>query len=150
VIPATRPRAFPLLTATVAGVTAVVSVTGLLVEPVLLALRRDPVPLAAGQLWRLLTALLVQDGGAPGTVLNLLGLVFVGLAAERRLGRLRWSLGYLAGGLTGELVGWAGWQPVVPATRWACAGWPGRSRSRCSGQPTRRAGWPPWPRPPGR
>jgi membrane associated rhomboid family serine protease len=106
------PRAFPLLTASVTAVTAVVSVTGLLVEPVLLALRRDPVALAAGQPWRLVTALLVQDGGVPGTVLNLLGLALVGLAAERRLGRTGWSLAYLAGGLTGELVGWAGWQPI--------------------------------------
>ena len=63
------------------------SVTGLLAEPVLLALRRDAAALSDGQLWRLLTALLVQDGGIPGTVFNLLGLVAVGVAAERRLGR---------------------------------------------------------------
>ena len=110
--PAVAPRTFPLLTVSVAGVTTVVSVAGLLVEPVLLALRRDPTALAAGQFWRLITALLVQDGGVPGTVLNLLGLVMVGIAAERQLGRGWWSLAYLGGGLSGELVGWAGWQPI--------------------------------------
>ena len=110
--PVAFPRQLPLLTVAVAAVTAATSVTGLLVEPVLLALRRDPAGLAGGQLWRLLTALLVQDGGVPGTVFNLLGLSVVGIAAERRLGRPVWVLAYLTGGLTGELVGWAGWQPI--------------------------------------
>jgi membrane associated rhomboid family serine protease len=45
-------------------------------------------------------------------VFNLLGLVLVGVAAERRLGARAWLAAYLVGGLTGELVGWAGWQPV--------------------------------------
>jgi membrane associated rhomboid family serine protease len=108
---ATRP-AFPVLTTAVAAVTAAVSVAGLVAEPVLVALRRDAVALSDGQLWRLLTALLVQDGGVPGTVFNLLGLVLVGVAAERRLGARAWLAAYLVGGLTGELVGWAGWQPV--------------------------------------
>ena len=70
--------------------TAAVSVAGLVAEPVLVALRRDAVALSDGQLWRLLTALLVQDGGVPGTVFNLLGLVLVGVAAERRLGAWAW------------------------------------------------------------
>ena len=81
---ATTP-AFPVLTTAVAAVTAAVSITGLVAEPVLLALRRDAAALSDGQLWRLLTALLVQDGGVPGTVFNLLGLVLVGVAAEHRL-----------------------------------------------------------------
>ncbi len=101
-----------MLTTAVAAVTAAVSVAGLVAEPVLLALRRDAVALSDGQLWRLLTALLVQDGGVPGTVFNLLGLVLVGVAAERRLGARAWLAAYLVGGLTGELVGWAGWQPI--------------------------------------
>jgi membrane associated rhomboid family serine protease len=108
---ATTP-AFPVLTTAVAAVTAAVSIAGLVAEPVLLALRRDAAALSDGQLWRLLTALLVQDGGVPGTVFNLLGLVLVGVAAERRLGARAWLAAYLAGGLTGEFVGWAGWQPI--------------------------------------
>ena len=108
---ATTP-AFPVLTTVVAAVTAAVSIVGLVAEPVLLALRRDAVALSAGQLWRLLTSLLVQDGGVPGTVFNLLGLLLVGMAAERRFRARAWVAAYLVGGLTGELVGWAGWQPV--------------------------------------
>jgi len=109
---AATPRTFPLLTLCVTGVTAVVSGIGLAVDPVLFALRRDAGAVSDGQLWRLLTALLVQDGGIAGTVFNLLGLLAVGTAAERRLGRRDWALAYLVGGVTGELVGWAGWQPV--------------------------------------
>ena len=45
-------------------------------------------------------------------VFNLLGLVLVGVAAGRRPGARAWLAAYLVGGLTGELVGWAGWQPV--------------------------------------
>ena len=108
---ATTP-AFPVLTTAVAAVTAAVSIAALVAEPVLLALRRDAAALWDGQLWRLLTALLVQDGGVPGTVFNLLGLVLVGVAAERRLGARAWLAAYLTGGLTGELVGWAGWEPI--------------------------------------
>jgi rhomboid protease GluP len=36
----------------------------------------------------------------------------IGARVERALGRSAWIAAYLAGGLTGELVGWAGWQPL--------------------------------------
>ncbi len=104
--------AFPTLTACVTAVTAAVSITGLLAEPVLLALRRDAAAVSGGQYWRLLTAMLVQDGGVAGTVFNLLGLLLVGIAAERTLRTGGWLVAYLVGGLTGELTGWAGWQPI--------------------------------------
>lgn len=103
--------AVPVLTAAVLGVTAAVSIAGLLTDSVLLTLRRDAIALSDGQLWRLLTSLLVQDGGIAGTVFNLLGLALVGVAAERRLGRRAWLVAYLVGGLSGEVAGWAGWQP---------------------------------------
>ncbi len=103
--------AVPVLTAAVLGVTVAVSITGLINESVLLMLRRDAIALSDGQLWRLLTSLLVQDGGVAGTVVNLVGLALVGIAVERRLGRRAWLVAYLVGGLSGEVVGWAGWQP---------------------------------------
>jgi membrane associated rhomboid family serine protease len=101
-----------VLTVAVATLTAGVSILGLAVHPVELALRRDGPAISSGEIWRLLSSLLVQDGGAIGTIFNLAGLVVIGIAAERRLGRPRWMLAYLVGGLTGELVGWAGWQPI--------------------------------------
>ena len=127
-----------------------VSVTGLLVEPVLLALRRDPAALADGQLWRLLTALLVQDGGVPGTVFNLLGLLR--WASRPSAGwAARLGAGYLAGGLTGELVGWAGWQPIGAGNSVGVCGLAGAlAVALLRARTTRRAGWPRSPRPPGR
>jgi membrane associated rhomboid family serine protease len=142
--------AFPVLTTAVATVTAAVSTAGLVAEPVLLALRRDAAALSDGQLWRLLTALLVQDGGVPGTVFNLLGLVLVGVAAERRLGARAWLAAYLTGGLTGEFVGWQGGSRSVAATRSGCAAWPARSPSPCCAPPAHPAGWRRSPRRPGR
>ncbi len=63
--------------------TAVVSVLGLIVPAVEVALRRDRTAIDHGQVWRLVTALVVQDGGVAGTVFNLAGLAAVGVLAER-------------------------------------------------------------------
>lgn len=100
------------LTLAVFVVTASVSIAGLLDEHLLHTLRRDGDAISSGQAWRLITSLVVQDGGVPGTLFNLLGLLAVGAFAERALGRPIWSAAYLAGALTGEIVGWAGWQPI--------------------------------------
>jgi rhomboid protease GluP len=58
------------------------------------------------------TSLLVQDGGVPGAVWNIAGLVVLGVLAEQACRRGAWLAAYLGAGLVGELVGWAGWQPV--------------------------------------
>jgi membrane associated rhomboid family serine protease len=100
----------PILTIGVLVPTAAVSIAGLITSPVREALERSPAALADGQFWRLLTALLVQDGGPLGTAVNLAGLAVLGVLVERRIGRGRWLAGYLGAGLVGELVGWAGWQ----------------------------------------
>jgi hypothetical protein len=68
--------AFPVLTT---AVTVAVPIVGLVAETVRLALRRDAAARSDGQLWRPLTALLMQDGRA--AVFNLLGLVLVGVCA---------------------------------------------------------------------
>jgi hypothetical protein len=78
------------LTIVVAALT-VVSVVGLIVEPVEHALRRDGPAISSGQLWRLLSSLLVQDGGWIGTAFNLAGLVLVGIAAEQAIAPALWS-----------------------------------------------------------
>lgn len=102
----------PVLTATVFVVTAVPSVLGLVVPAVEVALRRDGPAIDHGEVWRLVTALVVQDGGIAGTVFNLAGLAVVGVLAERLLSRRDWLIAYLTAALVGELVGWGGWQPV--------------------------------------
>jgi membrane associated rhomboid family serine protease len=101
----------PVLTGAALALTGAVSIAGLVAPSLVDALGREPVALSEGQLWRLLTSLLVQDGGVPGTVLNLVGLAVLGALVERRVGRGWWLAGYLGAGLVGEVVGWAGWQP---------------------------------------
>ena len=102
-------RRFPVLTAVVFAVTAVPSVIGLVDADVLAALQRAPEGLH-GDWWRTFTALLVQDGGVPGTLSNLFFLLVIGALAEQVAGRGRWLVAYLGAGLAGELAGYA-WQP---------------------------------------
>lgn len=103
-------RRFPWLTVSVAVGTAAVSCVQLLVPGVLERLERTPA-VREGEPWRVLTSLLVQDGGLTGTVTNLIGLAVLGVLAERVAPRSRWATAYLAAGLAGELTGVL-WQPV--------------------------------------
>ncbi len=100
----------PLATVALTVVGVVFGVAGLLVPAVLAAMQRTPDALHA-QPWRWVTSLLVQDGGVPGTVSNLLFLLVIGAAAEQVLTR-RAVLGlYLAAGLAGQVAGQF-WQPI--------------------------------------
>jgi len=101
---------FPLVTVVVFAVTAAGAVAQAVVPGLLAALERAPAGLH-GEWWRLVTALVVQDGGLFGTVSNLLFLALVGAAAEQVLSRTRWLVQYVGTGLAAELVGYA-WQPV--------------------------------------
>ena len=91
-------------------VTAVPSLLQVPFPAVLTSLQRTPA-VRDGEVWRIGTSLLVQDGGWFGTLSNLLFLLVVGAVAERVLPRWLWLVCYLAGGLTGQLFGLA-WQPV--------------------------------------
>ena len=53
-------QSFPLLTALTLGVTAVLTASRLVGDGVLDAVRRDPAALGHGQLWRLVSPVLVQ------------------------------------------------------------------------------------------
>jgi membrane associated rhomboid family serine protease len=98
------------LTLTVFVLTALPSLLQVFFPAVLTSLQRTPA-VRDGEVWRLLTSLTVQDGGWFGTISNLLFLLVIGATAERVLPRWLWLACYLAGGVTGELVGLA-WQPV--------------------------------------
>ncbi|MFB9838873.1 rhomboid family intramembrane serine protease [Actinoallomurus acaciae] len=102
-------RRFPLVTAIIFGVTALSNVAQFLVPGMLAHLERTPAGLH-GDWWRTGTSLFVQDGGVPGTISNLLFLVFVGLVAEQVVSRPRWLVSYFVTGLVGEVAGYA-WQP---------------------------------------
>jgi membrane associated rhomboid family serine protease len=81
----------------------------LIVRPELLAdLERNWPLLLDGQWWRLVTSLVVQDGGVAGAVVNLLSLALVGALAERAWGARRFTLIALVAG-----VGTQFWGAVV-------------------------------------
>jgi membrane associated rhomboid family serine protease len=61
--------------------------------------------MADGQLWRLVTSLVVQDGGWAGTVFNLAELALVGVAAERLWGPRRWWVIWLVSGVGAQFWG---------------------------------------------
>ena len=65
----------------------------------------------AGDWWRLVTSLFVQDGGVSGSIFNLVSLLFVGMIAERLWGGRRWLIIFFAGGILSQLVAFA-WQPI--------------------------------------
>lgn len=85
---------------------AVPSLLQLTVAPRLLgALRRDRTAIEAGQWWRLVTSLVVQDGGWSGAVFNLMALLVIGLAAERIWGTRRWLMIGLTTGIGAQFWG---------------------------------------------
>ncbi|HYT74679.1 MAG TPA: rhomboid family intramembrane serine protease [Vicinamibacterales bacterium] len=77
----------------------------------LTALRRDYSRFVAGEWWRVLTALFVQDGGPSGAVFNIVSLLFIGSAGERHWGARRWLAIFFLGGLASEVVAF-GWRPM--------------------------------------
>ena len=119
----------PVLTAGVFALTAVVNLIQFGVPGTLDTLQRRPVGLH-GQWWRLVTSLLVQDGGIAGTLSNLAFLVAVGVVAEQVVSRPRWLATYLVGGLVGQLFG-SLWQPVGGGNSVAICGLAGAVAIAC-------------------
>jgi membrane associated rhomboid family serine protease len=100
---------FPIVTATVFGVTAFSNILQFCVPGMLERLQRTPAGLH-GDWWRTLTSLFVQDGGVAGTLSNLAFLVASGTVAEQVISRPRWLVCYFGAGLAAEFAGYA-WQP---------------------------------------
>ena len=69
------------------------------------ALERDRERIFDGELWRLVTPIVVQDSGATGTITNLLSLALIGVIAEWIWGPARWVLIGLGSALLAELWG---------------------------------------------
>jgi hypothetical protein len=70
------------------------------------ALRRDPTELGHGQLWRLLTPVLVQSDHSLLAIIGVFVLcAVIGVAGEWLLPRSEWLLLYLLGALAGHGIG---------------------------------------------
>jgi membrane associated rhomboid family serine protease len=80
--------------------------------PTLLQLfERDYERFLAGDWWRLVTSLFVQDGGIGGSIFNLVSLILLGVVAEKLWGSRRWLVIFFTGGVLSQLIAFA-WQPV--------------------------------------
>jgi hypothetical protein len=101
-----RSRPVPVLTLITLGLTAIGTATRLFGTGVEYALRRDPSKLAHGQVWRLLTPVLVQTDHSVLAVLVVFGLcAVIGAAGERAFSRPLWLALYLLGALVGHGIG---------------------------------------------
>jgi len=78
---------------------------------VLTLFERDYMRFLAGDWWRLITPLFVQDGGISGSIFNLVSLLLVGSASEQLWGSQRWLIIWFIGGVLSEIIAFA-WQPV--------------------------------------
>lgn len=78
---------------------------------VLHALERNADRIAKGEVWRVVTALVQQDGGLAGTIANALALLVMGSVAEHLLGGRRTADTFIGVGVLAQLPALA-WQPV--------------------------------------
>lgn len=93
----------PVATLSIAAITLAVSVWGNLDAGVLDALRRYGDRLTDGEWWRLVTPLVVQDGGWVGTVFNVVTLLVHGTFVESLYGWRVLIADYLVAGLVSEV-----------------------------------------------
>jgi rhomboid protease GluP len=103
-------RRVPAATVSLLAITALVTTSQFIFPAVLSALRRDPEALRAGQWWRLITPLFVHAEGWAQIVFNFTAIAIIGTIVERTYGSRLWLIFYFAGGLTGEIAGYA-WNP---------------------------------------
>lgn len=117
-----RQRRFPILTLITVGLTSILTATRLLGSGPLDALRRDPAALGHGELWRLISPVLVQsDQGLRNVVLVLVVCAAIGAVGEQFLSRPRWLALYLVGALVGHAIGHV-FQPLEGGTSVAFVG----------------------------
>lgn len=89
------------------GLTAVFGIAQLIWPSVLTELERNGHELRQGQVWRLATPLVVQDGGTAGTIFNLATILFLGIPFAMLFGARRWLVLYLGTGLIAEVLAYS-------------------------------------------
>jgi rhomboid protease GluP len=100
------PGGFPVLTAATLTLTAAVTATRLGGPEVTDALRRDPTALGSGEVWRLLSPVLVQTDRSFVVVIAVFAVcAVIGVLGERLFCRRQWIALYLLGALVGHGIG---------------------------------------------
>ena len=103
---ARRRRQWPWATTVALLVIGIPTLAQLTVAPWLLEnLQRDWTRIEQGEVWRLLTSLVVQDGGLVGTIFNLVALAVIGVPAEQLWGAKRWTVIALTAGVAAQFWG---------------------------------------------
>jgi membrane associated rhomboid family serine protease len=86
---------------------AVPSLLELKIAPgMLAAMKRSGMSTGLAEPWRIVTALLVQDGGWAGMAFNLTILAWIGIQAESAWGVGRWTLIAMCSGIGVQAWGW--------------------------------------------
>ena len=107
-----RPSSTPFLTLAAFCVIGIISAVQLAIAPALMRmLMREATLVHSGEVWRLATSLLVQDGSWSGAAFNLAGLAAIGVVTERTLGRLHWLAVAAISVASAQLLALR-WQPV--------------------------------------
>ena len=102
---------FPVATVGLLALIGIPTVLQFAFPAILATLERNWPLILQGQVWRLLTSLLVQDGGWQGSLFNLTSLTLLGFTAEKLWGPSRLLVIFGLGGvITVALACW--WQPV--------------------------------------
>jgi rhomboid protease GluP len=117
----TAPEKMPRATLCILLVTGVLTGLQYIFPSILTAMQRTPSALAQYQWWRLVTPLWVQSGGWCAILFVFPSFLIVGTLAEKLWGTRRWFILYFAGGLTGQIAGYA-WQPYGSGASVAGAG----------------------------
>lgn len=94
----------PLVTLFIAAITFTVSAIGNIVPEALDTFARDRDLLLDGEWWRLVTPLVVQDGGWAGTTFNIVTLLVLGTIVESLFGRRVLVVVYVSAGLVSEIL----------------------------------------------
>jgi rhomboid protease GluP len=103
---ALRQRKWPWATTVVLLIITLPTLAQLTVAPSLLqSLERNWALIGQGQVWRLLTSLVVQDGGIAGAIFNLVALAMIGFVAEKAWGATRWIVIAMTGAIGAQLWG---------------------------------------------
>jgi len=90
---------YPRVTMMVTLLIAIPTTLQFFFPSILQTLQRDAAQFVAGNGWRVITPLFVQDGGVGGSVFNLVSLLFVGNVAEQLWSTRRWLIIFFAGGI---------------------------------------------------
>ena len=103
------------------GFTVALTLLQIVVSEIRLDLWRDQPLLESGELWRLVTPLLIQYDAVRNAVVVLVLIAVVGTAVERVYGAGRWLVTYLICGVIGQACGYL-WAPPDAGASVAGAG----------------------------